>query len=88
MTAKIAVIGAGTFGINHLRAFRQLEYTGQAQLVALADVNEETLRSRLEEFPIRGYADYREMLEKEELDGVAIATPDHLHREITVQHLP
>ncbi|MFV1967761.1 MAG: Gfo/Idh/MocA family protein, partial [Pirellulaceae bacterium] len=84
MAARIGVIGAGTFGINHLRAFRQLGHTGQAELVALADLNEETLRSRLEEFPIRGYTDYHEMLQKEELDGVAIATPDHLHRDITL----
>jgi len=85
VAARIGVIGGGTFGVNHLRAFRQLAYTGQAELVALADLNEQTLQSRLGEFPIRGYTDYREMLEKEQLDGVAIATPDHLHREVTVQ---
>jgi len=84
MAARIGVIGAGTFGINHLRAFQQLTHSGQAELVALAEVNESTLRSRLEAFPIKGYTDYREMLEKENLDGVSIATPDHLHREITV----
>jgi predicted dehydrogenase len=84
MAAKIGVIGAGTFGINHLRAFRQLEYSGQAQLVALADVNEETLRTRLDEFSVQGFVDYHEMLEKAELDGVAIATPDHLHRDIAI----
>jgi predicted dehydrogenase len=84
MTAKIGVIGAGTFGINHLRAFRQLEYAGQAQLAAIADVNEETLRSRLDEFSVQGFVDYKEMLENVELDGVAIATPDHLHRDIAI----
>jgi predicted dehydrogenase len=84
MPARFGVIGAGTFGINHLRAFRQLAYTGQAELVALADLNENTLRQRLDEFPIRGYADYREMLAQEQLDAVSIATPDHLHRDVTV----
>jgi predicted dehydrogenase len=84
VAARIGVIGAGTFGVNHLRAFRQLGYTGQAELVALAEVNADTLDKRLEEFPIKGYTDYRQMLEREQLDAVAIVTPDHLHREIAV----
>lgn len=84
MAARIGVIGGGTFGVNHLRAFRQLGYVGQAELVALAEVNEDTLQKRLQEFPIKGYRDYRQMLEQESLDAVAIVTPDHLHREITV----
>ena len=84
MPARIGVIGAGTFGINHLRAFRQLGFMGQAQLVALAELNEETLRNRLQEFPLRGYTDYREMLAHEDLDAVSIVTPDHLHCDIAV----
>lgn len=84
MPARIGVIGAGTFGINHLRAFRQLGYTGEAELVALAEVNDATRKSRLEEFPIHGYADYQEMLRCENLDAVSIATPDHLHRDIAI----
>jgi predicted dehydrogenase len=87
MAARIGVIGGGTFGVNHLRALRQLGYTGQAQLVALAEISDATLRARLEEFPIKGYADYREMLDKEDLDAVTVVTPDHLHREITVHCL-
>ena len=45
MAAKLGVVGGGKFGINHLRAFRQLGYTGQAELVALADVFEGRLKS-------------------------------------------
>jgi len=59
-------------------------YTGQAELVALADVNEEVLRKRRAEYPIQVYQDYREMLEKEDLDAVTVVTPDHLHREIVI----
>jgi predicted dehydrogenase len=84
MPARIGIIGGGTFGINHLRAFRQMGYTGQAELVALAEINEETLRTRLEEFGVKGYTDYKVMIEKEDLDAVTVVTPDHLHREIAV----
>jgi len=84
---RLAVIGTGTFGINHLRAFAQLEEEGKAKLVAASDLNTERLEALAREFGFRPYEDYREMLEKEELDGVSIATPDFLHRQIAVDVL-
>jgi predicted dehydrogenase len=35
----------------------------------------------------KGYVDYRELLEKEEVDAVMIATPDHTHAVITMAAL-
>jgi len=35
----------------------------------------------------RAYADYRELLEKEDLDAVMVATPDHTHAAITMAAL-
>lgn len=35
----------------------------------------------------RGYADYRELLEQEDVDAVVIATPDHSHAVITMAAL-
>ncbi len=85
MPAKIAVIGTGRFGIQHLRAFRQMQWAGQAELRAACDVGDpERFRQLCEEYEVTGYRDYREMLEKEDLDAVTIVTPDHLHREIAL----
>lgn len=81
---RIGVIGGGNFGINHLRAFRQAEYTGLAKLVALSELNEDLLEKRKAEFGMKGYTDYKEMLEKEDLDGVTIVTPDFLHKQIAL----
>lgn len=83
--ARIGVIGVGTFGINHLRTFRQLGYTGVAELVAAADINEELLAERESEFGMAAYTDYTEMLEKENLDGVTVVTPDPLHKDIVIK---
>lgn len=81
---KLGVIGVGTFGINHLRAFKQLSYEGKVSLVAVADLNEKRLGELEKEFRFKAYTDYKKMLEKEELDGVSIATPDFLHKEIAL----
>lgn len=83
-TVRIGVAGVGTFGINHLRCFRQLGYTGQARLVAACDINEELLTERHQEFEFTPYTDYREMLEKERLDAITIVTPDPLHKDIAL----
>ena len=81
---KICVIGGGTFGIMHLRTFHQLENDGGCEFLAVADINEELLAQRKEEFGIRTYTDFGEMIDKEKPDGVTIATPDHLHRKIAL----
>ena len=84
MKVKIGVVGAGTFGKGVLQAFKQSEYEGIAQLVALADLNKDVVKQQEKDFGIRGYTDYKEMLKKEELDAIAIITPDYLHREIAL----
>ena len=86
-TARIAVIGGGKFGEMHLRAFTQLERDGHARLVALCDINEKLLAQRRQQYGVKGYTDFREMLAKEDLDGVTVVTPDFLHREFVVECL-
>lgn len=83
-TPRLGVVGIGTFGINHLRCFRQMGYTGEAELVAACDLNEDLLGQRGQEFDFQPYTDYREMLEREELDGVTVVTPDPLHHDLVI----
>jgi predicted dehydrogenase len=59
-------------------------YTGQAELVAACDMNEALLEQRLQEFSFTPYTDYREMLEKENLDGLTVVTPDPFHHDIVM----
>jgi predicted dehydrogenase len=86
MSVRVAVVGAGKFGQVHLDVFTQLSYTGAAELAAIAEANPnraEELRAQYPACPV--YADFRQMLKKETLDAVTVATPDHLHREIAVE---
>ena len=79
MSIKIGVVGAGIFGVNHLNAFRQLSYSGVAELTAVAEVNEKRAQWVKENYGCQVYSDFNEMMEKADIDGVAVVTPDHLH---------
>jgi len=86
-SVRVAVIGGGLWGTYHLQAARELEGQGQVELVAVAARTEETVSKQSQAFNIKGYTDYKGMLDVEELDAVTIATPDHLHREMTLYAL-
>ena len=56
------------------------------EIVAGADIYEEQLNSFIARYKeknstVKGYFDYREMIEKEHLDGVFITSPDFCHEE-------
>ncbi|MBU0474377.1 MAG: Gfo/Idh/MocA family oxidoreductase [Bacteroidetes bacterium] len=83
-TIRIGVIGAGRFGIYHLHAFRQMESKSAIQLAAISELDP-VKRKLLElEFNIPIYSDYKEMIEKEDLTAVSIATQDHLHKDVAI----
>ncbi|EPR66977.1 Gfo/Idh/MocA family protein [Cyclobacterium qasimii] len=76
---RIAGIGAGGKGGSDIRSFHK---SGNAEIVALCDVDPERASGSIKAFPkAKFYADYREMLEKEgnSIDAVSVSTPDHNH---------
>jgi predicted dehydrogenase len=74
---RVAVIGVGAMGSNHVRVYEEMP---DADLVAIADSNE----SPLCDSNVRAYADYRRMLDEENLDAVSIAVPALDHREVAL----
>ena len=84
---RIGIVGAGLFGQRHLKAYTQLQNEGKAELVALSDIVEEKRNKAANEYGVKPYADYREMIEKENLDAITLVTPDHLHADIAATGL-
>lgn len=85
MKARFGIVGAGIYGTKMLKAFALEHKKGNIELAAIADINKAVVDQQAEKFGIKGYTSYKEMLQKEELDGIAIVTPDFLHREITIE---
>ena len=72
-----AVIGIG--GMGHW----YLGNTGE-RLVAVCDVDEEHLQEGMRIGGVKGYHDFRELLERKDVDIVHIATPPHWHALISI----
>ncbi|MGC9326817.1 MAG: Gfo/Idh/MocA family protein [Candidatus Hinthialibacter sp.] len=77
---RIGGIGVGDRGADRLRVAKRLG----ADIVALADVNQAMLErcdARLEQ-KTDSYVDYRDLLARDDVDGVVVAAPDHWHHDI------
>lgn len=77
---RLGGIGPGDRGASRVVAAQKLG----AEIVALADVNKGMLERALKALgrPVdKTYVDYQELLARKDIDGVIIATPDHLHHQ-------
>ena len=80
----MGAIGTGSIGKSDMRSFLRLNKV--VQFVAVCDVDSSNLQkakamadAAYANNDCRVYEDYREFLEKEKLDAVSIALPDHWH---------
>jgi len=72
---NLAGVGVGGQGFGDINQFKD------DNIAALCDVDDHYAAKAFEKFPTaRRWRDYRRMLEEQkDLDGVVVATPDHLH---------
>ena len=83
-TVKMAVIGLGVMGREHIKSVADLENT---ELVAICDVDHAAADKYAAEMQTTAYYDYRDLLEHQPLDAILIATPHYDHTPITIAAL-
>jgi predicted dehydrogenase len=77
---RVAVVGAGRWGPNHVRVLHDVE---GASVVGAADLDESRLASLKRRYPgIETARDYHRLLERDDVDAVVVATPLSTHAEI------
>jgi len=76
---RVAVVGCGRISRNHFASIEK--HASDLELVAVCDVNPETLREHADKYGVPGHADMDEMLREERIDLVALCTPSGLHPE-------
>lgn len=82
---RVGVVGLNGRGALHVRALRALS---GVRVAALCDVDDQVLLRELRKHP-RGqrpdaHADVRQLLEREDIDAVTLATPNHWHALQTI----
>jgi predicted dehydrogenase len=84
-----AVIGAGVVArLRHIPAFQEAAQRGLAELIAICDPVATALDEAGDQAGIQErYRDYQEVLARDDIDVVTIATPNSLHEQIAVEAL-
>ena len=79
----VAIIGSGAIALaNHLPGFALCP---QTRVVALCDTDPKTLEKAAAQTGIRhSYTDYREVLKRDDVNAVVIATPNFTHPQIAL----
>ena len=73
---NVAVLGMGRMGRLHAAAYARMPFIN---LKAICDANEERLAGFCREFDAKGYADFNELLEDDDIDAVSVCLPDNMH---------
>jgi predicted dehydrogenase len=85
---RVAHIGVGAMGNNHMEWFSELP---EAEIIALCDVDKNHLSESLKSLSslqpgkkVKGYHDFRHILDRKDIDVITCATPDHWHAQIAI----
>ncbi len=85
---RVAHIGTGGMGNNHMQWFAALP---EVEVAALCDVDKKHLRKSVRAMKdlqpgrkVDGYDDFRQILDRDDIDAITCATPDHWHAQIAI----
>ncbi len=82
MTIKTAVIGVGSMGANHVRVNWEIQ---EADLVGIADENEDKAQFLATKYGTRAFSNYQKMLDEVKPEAVTLAVPTIHHHQIALE---
>ena len=85
---RMGTIGVGGRGSYVTGYWSRIgEETGLCEVVAVCDVYQKRLDANKKHYHCDAYQDYKELLARNDIDAVYIATPDHWHARIAIDAL-
>jgi UDP-N-acetyl-2-amino-2-deoxyglucuronate dehydrogenase len=79
---RMAIVGCGRISKNHFGSIEQ--HNDEIELAAICDIDPVVLSEYAEKYKVPAYRDLEEMLNKEQLDLVALCTPSGIHPDQAV----
>ena len=84
-TVRIAFVGVGQIGKQHLERYRKIE---DAEVVAIADINEEEAKRVSKVYGVpHVYTDFRALLRRDDIEAVDVCLHNNLHMPDSVAAL-
>ena len=84
-TIRVGLIGAGQIATHHMTRYKDMP---QVKMVAVADLFPEKVKAAQDRFGIpNGYADFKEMLNRDDLDAVDVCVHNNKHAPLTIAAL-
>lgn len=82
---KVGVIGCGS--IARYRHIPEYAMNKNVELVAFCDIVKERAQGFADEYNAKAYTDYKELLQKADVDAISVCTPNSLHAPISIAAL-
>jgi predicted dehydrogenase len=80
-TLQFGLVGCGRVAPRHVQSLRELE---GARLAAVADIKASRAQRFANEYGAEPYTDYRDLLDRPDLDVITISTPSGLHAQMAI----
>jgi len=81
---SLGVIGMGNMGTGHLKNLINRGEADNVRVMAVSDVYQKRVTRAVSICHGDGYLDYRRLLDRKDIDGVVVATPDHWHAKMAI----
>ena len=84
---NVAVVGCGGRGSYDADAFAKFasQHNNACQIVAVCDVYEKRKHETADKHQCKGHLDYREVVNRPDVDAVIVATPDHWYAPVALE---
>jgi len=78
---RFGIVGVGGMGSGHASTMKEIE---EAQLTAVTDIDRNVCDRVASEYNVRGFTDYKDLIDSGLVDAIIVATPHYYHPPVSI----